>query len=193
MVKAVENNAHTGDQELLWKRSRSETGLNLKIFNVRYDTVENPRNGRQSQATILETPDWVDMVPVTPEGKVVMVDQFRFGVAAVTTEIPAGIIEAGETPLDGAKRELLEETGYTSTDWVDLGWVEPNSAFQDNHCHQWLARDARLTDIPDLDEGEMITVRLLSLDEIKQEIAAGRIRNSLALLALSKVFDLWKS
>lgn len=193
MAKTVETKAHTGDQALLWKRSRSETGLDLKIFNVRYDVVENPRNGRQSQATILETPDWVDMVPVTPEGKIVMVDQFRFGVAAVTTEIPAGIIEVGETPLDAAKRELLEETGYTSTDWVDLGWVEPNSAFQDNHCHQWLAREARLTDTPDLDEGEMIAVRLLSLDEIRQEIAAGRIRNSLALLALSKVFDLWKS
>lgn len=191
MAKTVETKAHTGDQALLWKRSRSETGLDLKIFNVRYDVVENPRNGRQSQATILETPDWVDMVPVTPEGKVVMVDQFRFGVAAVTTEIPAGIIEVGETPLDSAKRELLEETGYTSTDWVDLGWVEPNSAFQDNHCHQWLARDARLTHKPDLDDGEMITVRVLSLNEVRQEISAGRIRNSLALLALSKVFDLW--
>jgi ADP-ribose pyrophosphatase len=191
MAETVETNAYTGDKELLWKRSRSETGLNLKIFNVRYDFVENPRNGRQSRATILETPDWVDIVPINPEGKIVMVDQFRFGVAAVTTEIPAGIIEAVETPLDAAKRELLEETGYTSTDWVDLGWVEPNSAFQDNHCHQWLARDARLTETPDLDEGELIAVRLLTLDEIRQEIAAGRIRNSLALLALSKVFDLW--
>ena len=179
------------DQQLNWQRSRSEKGLDLKIFNVRYDWLVNPRNGRQSRATILETPDWVDMVPVTPEGKIVVIDQFRFGVAALTTEIPAGVIENGETPLAAAQRELLEETGYTSTDWIDLGWVEPNSAFQDNHCHQWLARDARLTHKPDLDDGEMITVRVLSLNEVRQEISAGRIRNSLALLALSKVFDLW--
>ena len=179
------------DQSLKWQRTRSADVMDLKIFSVRYDWLENPRNGRQSRATILETPDWVDMVPITPDGKIVMVDQYRFGVAAVTTEIPAGIIEAGETPLDAARRELLEETGYTSSEWVDLGWVEPNSAFQDNRCHQFLARNVRLTHSPELDEGEMITVRVLSLDEVRQEIAAGRIRNSLALLGLSKVFDIW--
>lgn len=181
------------DQRLKWHRTRSAEVMDLKIFNVRYDWLENPRNGRQSRATILETPDWVDMVPVTPEGKIVLVDQFRFGIAAVTTEIPAGVIESGETPLAAAQRELLEETGYTSSEWVDLGWVEPNSAFQDNRCHQWLARDARLTHPPDLDEGEMIAVRVQSLDEVRQEIAAGRLRNSLALLALSKVFNLWNA
>ncbi len=191
MAKTVETSAHTGDQALLWKRSRSEAGLDLKIFKVRYDWMVNPRNGRQSRATILETPDWVDIVAETSDGKIVFVDQFRFGVDAVTTEIPAGIIELGETPLAAAQRELLEETGCTSKDWVDLGWVEPNSAFQDNRCHQWLARDVRLTDAPDLDDGEMIAVRVLALDEVRQEIATGRIRNSLALLALSKVFDIW--
>ena len=193
MAEHNETSAPADNQQLKWQRSHSEKGLDLKIFNVRYDWVENPRNGRRSRATILETPDWVDMVPVTPEGKIVVVDQYRFGVAALTTEIPAGVIEAGEEPLAAAQRELLEETGYTSTDWVDLGWVEPNSAFQDNHCHQWLARGACLTHDPDLDEGEMITVRLLSLDDIRQEITAGRIRNSLALLALSKVFNLWNA
>ena len=179
------------DQSLEWQRTRSAEVMDLKIFTVRYDWLENPRNGRQSRATILETPDWVDMVPITPEGKIVVVDQYRFGVAAVTTEIPAGIIEAGETPLAAARRELLEETGYTSSEWVDLGWVEPNSSFQDNRCHQLLARDVRLTRSPELDEGEMIAVRVLSLDEVRQEIAAGRVRNSLALLALSKVFNIW--
>ena len=179
------------DQSLKWQRTRSAEVMDLKIFTVRYDWLENPRNGRQSRATILETPDWVDMVPITPDGKIVLVDQYRFGVAAVTTEIPAGIIEAGETPLAAARRELLEETGYTSSEWVDLGWVEPNSSFQDNRCHQLLARDVRLTRSPELDEGEMIAVRVLSLDEVRQEIAAGRVRNSLALLALSKVFDIW--
>ena len=179
------------NQSLKWQRTRSADVMDLKIFKVRYDWLENPRNGRQSRATILETPDWVDMVPITPDGKIVMVDQYRFGVAAVTTEIPAGIIEAGETPLAAAQRELLEETGYTSSEWVDLGWVEPNSAFQDNRCHQLLARDVRLTHSPELDDGEMIAVRVLSLDEVQQEIAAGRVRNSLALLALSKVFDIW--
>jgi len=181
----------TNEQELVWRRTRSEAGLDLKIFKVRYDWLVNPRNGRQSRATILETPDWVDIVAVTSDGKIVLVDQFRFGVDAVTTEIPAGIIELGETPLAAAQRELLEETGYTSSEWVDLGWVEPNSAFQDNRCYQWLARDVRLTDAPDLDEGEMIAVRVLAFDEVRQEINAERIRNSLALLALSKAFDIW--
>jgi len=125
MAKTVETSAHTGDQALLWKRSRSEAGLDLKIFKVRYDWMVNPRNGRQSRATILETPDWVDIVAVTSDGKIVLVDQFRFGVDAVTTEIPAGIIELGETPLAAAQRELLEETGCTSqaaNGLISAGW-----------------------------------------------------------------------
>jgi hypothetical protein len=88
-------------------------------------------------------------------------------------------------------RELREETGYTSDDWVYLGWVQPNPAYQNNRLHQWLARDVRLTAPRELDEGEDIEVSVLTADEARREVAEGRFRNSLALLSLSRIMNLW--
>jgi 8-oxo-dGTP pyrophosphatase MutT (NUDIX family) len=144
------------------------------------------------RATVLESPDWVNVVALTPEEKVVVVRQHRFGTGQTTTEIPAGIVEPGETSQQAAIRELREETGYTSDEWTYLGFVEPNPAFLDNKCFHWVARNAVQTTPPALDEGENLQVYELSLDEIGQEIAAGRLRHALAYTALAHVFDLRK-
>ena len=176
---------------LIWKKLRSERGENLHIAKVRFDTWENPRNGSTIRATVLETPDWVNITALTPEGKVLVVKQFRLGMETVTTETPAGVIEAGEDPQVAAMRELAEETGYTTDDWTYLGMVEPNPAFQDNHCHQFLARDVRRTQDVSQDEGENVEYCEMTLAEVKEEIKTGRMRNSLALLTLSRVFEIW--
>lgn len=184
-------NHYQGNKLPRWKLLRSEPGPDMRVFTVRYDWMENPRNGSPVKATILEAPDWVNIVAVTPEDTIVVVDQYRFGTGNVTTEIPAGLINEGEDPEEAARRELKEETGYTSSQWIYLGWVEPNPAFLNNRCHQWLARDVRLTDPRDLDDGEDIAVRILSLNQIRREIRQGTFRNSLALLALSQALNLW--
>jgi 8-oxo-dGTP pyrophosphatase MutT (NUDIX family) len=150
----------------------------------------NPRNSSTVKATVLQSHDWVNVVALTPEGKVVVVRQYRFGSGSLTTEIPAGIIEPGETSQEAAQRELSEETGYSSEEWEYLGYVEPNPAYLDNRCHHWLARNATKTGEPELDEGEDVAVGELSLDEIRSEVTDGRLRHSLALVALSHVFDL---
>jgi ADP-ribose pyrophosphatase len=179
--------------EKSWEVIKSEQGPNLVLFQTRYDWVKNPRNAKSMKAVILEAPDWVNIVVVTPEKKIVVVKQFRFGVAKTTVEIPAGIIEKGETPEQAAMRELREETGYTSTDWKYLGWFEANPAFLNNVCHSWLALDAVKTHPLQLDEGEEISISELSLDEINRAIEQGNMRNSLTVLALSQVFDFRKS
>ena len=179
--------------EKAWETFRSEQGPDLILFHTRYDWVRNPRNAKSMKAVILESPDWVNIIAVTPEKKFVVVRQYRFGVKKTTTEIPAGIIEVGETPEQAAIRELKEETGYTTANWKYLGWVEANPAFLNNICHQWLALDVVKTDHPDLDEGEEISVTELSLEEVRLEIEQERMRNSLSVLALSKVFDLWNT
>ena len=119
-----------------------------------------------------------------------MVRQYRFGVGQTTVEIPAGLVEPGETPEQAARRELEEETGCTAAEWKSLGSVQANPAFLNNQCHLWLALNAVRTHAMRLDEHEDIQVGELSLAQIRQEIDAGRMRNAMALLCLSRVFDL---
>ncbi len=174
-----------------WKKLRSERGENLRVANVRFDTCKNPRNGYEFKATVLETPDWVNIVALTPEKKILIVKQFRLGVEVVTSEVPAGVMEADEEPLSAAIRELAEETGYTTDDWTYLGWVEPNSAFQNNHCHQFLAENVVQTRETEQDLGEDVSFCEMTLPEVRREIADGRMRNALSLLTLSRVFQIW--
>jgi 8-oxo-dGTP pyrophosphatase MutT (NUDIX family) len=142
------------------------------------------------KAVILECPDWVNVVALTPQKKILVVRQYRFGMRRTTTEIPAGIMNSGETPEQAAMRELREETGYTAASWKYIGWVETNPAFLNNVCHQWLALDVVKTSTPELDDGEEISVTELSLEEVRSEIDQGRMRNSLSVLSLARVFDL---
>lgn len=173
-----------------WEVIRSEQGPDLVLFQARYDWVRNPRNAKPMKAVILESADWVNVVAITAEKKILVVQQYRFGIRKTTIEIPAGILNRGETPEHAAIRELKEETGYTTSHWKYLGWVEPNPAFLNNRCHQWLALDVLKTSDPELDEGEEISVAELSLEEVRSEIKRGSMRNALSLLCLAQVFDL---
>lgn len=173
-----------------WEVIRSESGPDLSLFKTRYDWAKNPRNAKTIKAVVLESRDWVNIVALTPEHKILTVRQFRFGVGRDTLEIPAGIMDAGESPQQAAMRELREETGCVTDNWKYLGAFDANPAFMNNICHSWLALDVIQKFPLQLDEGEEIDLAELSLDEIRKEINAGRMRNALSLAALSQVFDL---
>lgn len=173
-----------------WQCVASERGEPMILFRPRWDTMIHPLSGERLARLVLELPAWVNVVALTSERRLVVVRQYRFGMATVTTEIPGGVVDRGEEHRAAAERELREETGYTSQRWSYLGCVEPNPAFQDNLCHHWLAQDARLTDPQALDEGEDIAVETLALDEVRRRILAGEIRHSLVLTALARVLDL---
>jgi len=102
------------------------------------------------------------------------------------------LVDKGETHEQAAKRELLEETGYTSTDWHYLGAVEPNPAFLNNLCHHWLAKNVRLESEPSPDEGENITVLTADFSDIQRRIRDGKINHVLALSAFSRISILWR-
>lgn len=180
------------EEKLLWETLESEPGPELPLFRVRLDLMRHPSGKTTHRSLVLESPDWVNVVAVTPEHRVVMVEQFRFGAREVGLEPPAGIVDGNEGSLEAAKRELLEETGYGEGRWRYLGSVQPNPAFHNNLCHHWLAEDVLWLQPPTPDPGEAIRVRLLTPDEIRDAYAAGRLKHVLAQSALSRVFPLWQ-
>ncbi len=175
-----------------WKKIDSKQDVDLKLFRVRWDLVENPRTKQALERLVLETEDWVNVVPITKDNKVVIVNQYRFGVAKIIPEIPGGLIDKGEESKSAAIRELEEETGYTGGEWMYLGSVEPNPAFHTNLCHHWLALGVEKTKNPSLDAGEDISVDTFTYAEIRQMIAGGQICHVLALSALSRVTKIWQ-
>lgn len=179
------------DEELIWDTLGSKPGPEIPLFRVRIDRMGHRATGKQQDCLVLESPDWVNVVAVTPDKRVVMVEQYRFGSGEIGLEPPAGIVDRSESALDAARRELLEETGYASDRWRFLGSVQPNPAFHDNACHHWLAEDVELVQPPAPDPGEVLRVRLMTADELRGEVAAGRLRHTLAQSALARVFPLW--
>lgn len=174
-----------------WKKIRTNHSTDLKLFHARWDEMENPRTGQIMKRLILDTQDWVNIVPITDEGKIVIVNQYRFGVDKFTAEIPGGLIDKGENSKTAAIRELQEETGYTGGEWFYLGSVEPNPAFHTNLCHHWLARGVEKTLKPALDPGEDIEVVTPTIKELKKMISEGKLKHVLALSALSRVAEIW--
>lgn len=131
----------------------------------------------------IDCPDWVNIIPITADNRVVMVEQFRHGAGEVTLEIPGGALDPGESPLEAAARELLEETGYTGDPPTMLGSVSPNPAIQTNRCHLALVRNAARTANPAPDTREDIAVHLVPMGEVGALIRHGAITHALVLCA----------
>jgi len=166
-----------------WDHLGEALALEAKIFRVLKDRARSPNTGREHAFDILDSPDWVNVIALTPNGRVVLIRQYRAGTRAVTIEVPGGVVERGEAPLRAAQRELMEETGYSAPEWELLGQVQPNPAFQTNTTHTYLARGATRTASPSPDENEEIEVEECQLAEVAAQIRDGRIRHALVLCA----------
>ncbi len=169
----------------LWEKKGSRPVGDFSIFSVRYDRSLSPLTGYEKEFTILETNDWVNVVPVTPEGRIVLVRQFRHGTRRYTVEIPGGGVDRSDRSADeAARRELLEETGYEAEEFLFLGVVEPNPAFQTNRCHTYLARGVVPVTSPHTDPGEEIEVLVAGEDEVEEMVRSGEIDHALVIAAL---------
>ena len=177
--------------ERLESRHRSAEGNDLILFRTRFDRMRHPMSGEVFERLVLESVDWVNIVAIDSAGDVVMVRQFRFGTGYATLETPGGMVDPGEDSLTAAKRELLEETGCGGGEWRYLGAVEPNPAIHDHLCHHWLATDVERVAEPCPGLSELLAVERMSEAQVAQAVRRGVIRHTLALSALSRVFELW--
>lgn len=170
-----------------WSRLGADRMARCRVFDLDRVTFD-PGDGRPPRDFyVVEAPDWINVVPVTPGGEVVLVRQYRFGIAAATLEIPGGMCDPREAPRDAAARELREETGYASDELVDLGWVHPNPAVQTNRCHSFLARHARRVGDPTPDPDEAFEIVTVPLGAIPALIRSGEITHALVVTAFYRM------
>ena len=166
-----------------WRRKGSERLQRCKIFDL--DRVElEPPDGRPAQKFYsIIAPDWINVIPLTVDDEVLLIRQYRFGIEEFTLEIPGGMCDPGESPLESATRELREETGAVAAEIVELGWVHPNPAVQTNRCYSFLARDARRVEEPSPDPNESFEQLTVPLAEIPHLIATQKITHALVVTA----------
>ncbi len=169
-----------------WKYLHTRTAYRNRIVGLREDTYHFLPNDITRDFTVLEFEDWVNIIPLTPAGEVVMIRQWRHGVREETLEIPGGLIGPEDaSPLQAASREMQEETGYTSDDIVHLGTLFPNPAIQNNRCHTFLARSAVCSGAQNLDPTEAIRVELVPLERVLAMLAQGEITHGLVVAAFA--------
>lgn len=158
-------------EDMKWKILQSEYIIRRPWLTARRDTVELPDGRVNDEYYILEYPDWVNVIAITKDGQFVMERQYRPGADRVCWEIPCGVIEKGETPLEGAMRELLEETGYGNGEWSRLMSISANPGAMTNFTHCYLATGVEKIAEPHLDANEDLQVTLFSREELEELMA----------------------
>ena len=166
-----------------WKQDRKTKLLQTKLFDIHEVEFSSQTSNRKGTFDVLETSDWVNVVALTTDQKVLMVQQFRFGIEEITLEFPAGKVDPGEKPEQTALRELREETGGISEKIFFSGKTQANPAFLNNYCYHFVVRDVKLEKAPDLDTNEELEMKYHSIEEIDFLIESGRISHSLSICA----------
>lgn len=171
-----------------WKTLNSEYLFRRPWLTARRDCVELPDGRVLDEFYILEYPEWVNVIAITPEGQFVMVRQYRHGLGDVFTELCAGCVEPGETPIEAAKRELLEETGFGGGEWREFDVLSANPTSNNNLSHTFIAEGVTLQSEQHLDDSEDIAVELLTREQVMSLLSSGAIKQSLMAAPLWHYF-----
>ncbi len=169
---------------LRWQKLREEPHATTRIFDVVKAIYRHPRREKEQDFFVINPPDWVNVVALTPDGRLVLVRQFRYGINDFSLEIPGGVIDAGEDPVTAGVRELREESGFVGTGARLLGSVHPNPAMQSNRCHLVLVENARREADLEWDPDEEFEILTKPVEEVFALAAAGGITHAMVLNAL---------
>ena len=167
-----------------WQLLRSEPHATTRIFEVSRAIYRHPDCTKDQDFFVINAPDWVMVIALTPDQELVLVNQFRYGIDEFSVEIPGGVIDAGEDCVAAGVRELREETGYVGENARLLGSVHPNPAMQNNRCHLVLVENVRLETGLEWDADEELEVRLKPVDEVYSMAYTGLITHAMVLDAL---------
>ncbi len=157
----------------------------MKILRRRYRL---PKENAEADFYIFEYSNWVNVIPLTEKNEAVLIRQFRPGLERVLWELPAGFVDKQETPIEAAKRELLEETGYSGGAWELVGTFSPNPGTHTNLSYSYLARGVQQVDKQKLDPTEDIEIILTSLNEVKSMLKRNEFMHSLHAIPLMLFF-----
>ncbi len=167
-----------------WQQTSSRPIGDFRIFTLSQVTRISPRTKNEHNFFVLDAPDWINIIPVTAEGNVIFIQQFRHGTGTICLEVPGGMVDPHENaPIEAARREMLEETGFAADELIHLGTVEPNPAFLTNRCHTYLGRNAVYVQPPEFDGAEDIAMLEVPLSQVHDLILAGKITHSLTICA----------
>ena len=168
ILRIMENKNNKYDEnEGKWTILSSEYLFKRPWLTARRDKVQLPNGVVNDEFYVLEYPDWVNVLAITDEGKFVMIRQYRHGLGSTHFEIPAGVVEEGESPLQAAQRELLEETGFSGGEWTKLTSISANASCTSNITHCYLAVGVESTGEQHLEATEDISVHLLNEEMVK--------------------------
>ena len=167
-----------------WQVLESEYLVEKPWLKLRQDRIVTGRGAVIDEFHVLEVPTWACVCCLDEDGQLVLIRQYRHGLGRVTLELPAGVIEPGETPLEGAQRELFEETGYTSDDWTALVSFAPEPARHTHTAHCFVARRAKRTSAQDLDELEDLAVETFPRSDLTRLIETSEITHAVHIAAL---------
>jgi 8-oxo-dGTP pyrophosphatase MutT (NUDIX family) len=175
-----------------WQKLGDTTLLHTRVFDVHSMRYRHPVRETGRDFIVVQPPDWVNVVALTPDHRLVLVRQFRFGIDGFSLEIPGGVMESGEDPVTAGLRELREETGFAGVSARVLGKVHPNPAIQGNTCHFVLVEQAVASAAMEWDPDEEIEVSTLPVDDVLKLARSGGITHGLVLDALLFFEPVWE-
>lgn len=172
----------------LWRTIKDKKLVETPIFDLQEKYLDAPGQKIDHPFYILNAPDWINIIALTDENpeKIVLVEQYRAGIHESTLEIPGGMVDEDEVPLAAAKRELKEETGFESDNWVSMGSVSSNPAILSNRTHLFLATKCIKTAEQNTDGSEDIEVHLTDLDHFLSLTENGTVHHAIVVAAVGK-------